>query len=82
MEGRNRATYWKLGCAHPMGPLELMTLSGWIRLCIYWRNMDVRGSLRNSRNYAVVDPLLKRMVKAGYLAQVGRRGFYDDEKKK
>jgi 3-hydroxybutyryl-CoA dehydrogenase len=63
----------KLGCAHPMGPFELMDLVG----------LDVTYAILNSlheefreRRYAPA-PLLEHMVRAGYLGRKTGRGFYD-----
>jgi 3-hydroxybutyryl-CoA dehydrogenase len=63
----------KLGCAHPMGPFELMDIVG----------LDVTYAILNSlhdefreRRYAPA-PLLEHMVRAGYLGRKTGRGFYD-----
>jgi 3-hydroxybutyryl-CoA dehydrogenase len=66
-------TAMKLGCAHPMGPFELMDIVG----------LDVTYAILNSlheefreRRYAPA-PLLEHMVRAGYLGRKAGRGFYD-----
>jgi 3-hydroxybutyryl-CoA dehydrogenase len=66
-------TAMKLGCAHPMGPFELMDIVG----------LDVTHAILNSlhdefreRRYAPA-PLLEHMVRAGYLGRKAGRGFYD-----
>ena len=63
----------KLGCAHPMGPFELMDIVG----------LDVTHAILNSLHeefreprYAPA-PLLEHMVTAGYLGRKTGRGFYD-----
>lgn len=63
----------KLGCAHPMGPFELMDIVG----------LDVTYAILNSlheefreRRYAPA-PLLEHMVRAGYLGRKTGRGFYN-----
>jgi 3-hydroxybutyryl-CoA dehydrogenase len=63
----------KLGCAHPMGPLELCDFIG----------LDVLYSVCNSlydefkgHEYAP-PPLLKRMVVMGHLGRKTGRGFYE-----
>ncbi len=63
----------KLGCAHPMGPFELMDIVG----------LDVTYAILNSlheefreRRYAPA-PLLEHMVRAGYLGRKSGRGFYN-----
>jgi 3-hydroxybutyryl-CoA dehydrogenase len=63
----------KLGCAHPMGPFELMDIVG----------LDVTHAILTSlheefreRRYAPA-PLLEHMVRAGYLGRKAGRGFYD-----
>jgi 3-hydroxybutyryl-CoA dehydrogenase len=66
-------TAMKLGCAHPMGPFELMDIVG----------LDVTHAILTSlhdefreRRYAPA-PLLEHMVRAGYLGRKSGRGFYD-----
>lgn len=70
-------TAMKLGCAHPMGPFELMDIVG----------LDVTYAILNSlheefreRRYAPA-PLLEHMVRAGYLGRKTGRGFYAYEPK-
>jgi 3-hydroxybutyryl-CoA dehydrogenase len=66
-------TAMKLGCAHPMGPFELMDIVG----------LDVTFAILNSlheefreRRFAPA-PLLEHMVRAGYLGRKTGRGFYE-----
>jgi 3-hydroxybutyryl-CoA dehydrogenase len=66
-------TAMKLGCAHPMGPFELIDIVG----------LDVTHAILTSlhdefreRRYAPA-PLLEHMVRAGYLGRKSGRGFYD-----
>ncbi|MGH2786450.1 MAG: 3-hydroxyacyl-CoA dehydrogenase family protein [Actinomycetota bacterium] len=66
-------TAMKLGCAHPMGPFELMDIVG----------LDVTHAILTSlhsefreRRYAPA-PLLEHMVRAGYVGRKSSRGFYD-----
>lgn len=72
----NIDTAMKLGCAHPMGPFELMDIVG----------LDVTHAILSSlheefreRRYAPA-PLLEHMVRAGYLGRKTGRGFYDYSK--
>ncbi len=63
----------KLGCAHPMGPFELMDIVG---LDVTKAILDqLHGEFRE-RRYAPA-PLLEHMVRAGYLGRKTGRGFYD-----
>lgn len=69
----NIDTGMKLGCGHPMGPLELSDFIG----------LDVLDAVCESLyeefkqpDYAP-PPLLKRMVAAGYHGRKTSRGFYD-----
>lgn len=66
-------TAMKVGCAHPMGPLQLIDIVG----------LDVTQEILNSLHtefrepgYAPA-PLLQQMVKAGYLGRKTKRGFHD-----
>ncbi len=67
----------KLGCAHPMGPLELTDFIG-LDTIMYIG--DIMFEEFREPRYAS-PPLLKRMVKAGYLGRKSGRGFYDYTKK-
>jgi 3-hydroxybutyryl-CoA dehydrogenase len=63
----------KLGCGHPMGPIELLDLVGldttlYIADAMYEEFKDPR--------YAA-PPLLRRMVLAGKLGRKSGKGFYD-----
>jgi 3-hydroxybutyryl-CoA dehydrogenase len=66
-------TGMKLGCGHPMGPLELCDFVG----------LDVLESVCDSlyeefkRSEYAAPPLLRRMVLAGHLGRKTGRGFYD-----
>jgi 3-hydroxybutyryl-CoA dehydrogenase len=66
----------KLGCAHPMGPLELTDFIG-LDTVLYIGEVMFE-EFREPR-YAP-PPLLKRMVKAGYLGRKSGRGFYEYKK--
>ena len=63
----------RLGCGHPMGPLELLDYIG----------LDTAVFVCESlyEEYANADyappPLLRRMVAAGYLGRKSGRGFYE-----
>ena len=63
----------RLGCGHPMGPLQLLDYIG----------LDTALFVCDSlyEEYANADyappPLLRRMVAAGWLGQKSGRGFYD-----
>jgi 3-hydroxybutyryl-CoA dehydrogenase len=62
----------RLGCGHPMGPLELLDYIGIdtaVLVC------DALYQEYAVREYAA-PPLLKRMVAAGYLGRKSGRGFY------
>lgn len=62
----------RLGCGHPMGPLELLDYIGLdtaLFVC------DALYEEYAVRDYAA-PPLLKRMVAAGYLGRKSGRGFY------
>ena len=63
----------RLGCGHPMGPLELLDYIGLdtaLFVC------DALYEEYAVRDYAA-PPLLKRMVAAGYLGVKSGRGFYE-----
>jgi len=66
----------KLGCGHPMGPLELTDFIG-LDTTLYIGEIMFE-EFREPR-YAP-PPLLKRMVKAGYLGRKSGRGFYEYKK--
>ncbi len=66
----------KLGCAHPMGPLELTDFIGLDTIMYIGEIMF--EEFREPR--FAPPPLLKRMVKAGYLGRKSGRGFYDYSK--
>ena len=62
----------RLGCGHPMGPLQLLDYIGLdtaLFVC------DALYEEYAVRDYAA-PPLLKRLVAAGYLGQKSGRGFY------
>jgi 3-hydroxybutyryl-CoA dehydrogenase len=63
----------KLGCGHPMGPL---TLTDFIGLDTTLYIADIFFDEFKDSHYAA-PPLLRRMVKAGYLGKKSGRGFYD-----
>ena len=66
-----------LGCGHPMGPLSL---NDFIGLDTMLSIADVMFEEYKDKHYAA-PPLLRRMVKAGYLGKKSGRGFYDYTKK-
>jgi 3-hydroxybutyryl-CoA dehydrogenase len=66
----------KLGCAHPMGPLELSDYIG-LDTVLYIGEI-MFDEFREAR--FAPPPLLKRMVKAGYLGRKSGRGFYEYNK--
>ncbi|MCK5124809.1 MAG: 3-hydroxybutyryl-CoA dehydrogenase [candidate division Zixibacteria bacterium] len=65
------------GCGHPMGPL---TLNDFIGLDTMLHIADIMFEEFKDKHYAA-PPLLRRMVKAGYLGKKSGRGFYDYTKK-
>jgi 3-hydroxybutyryl-CoA dehydrogenase len=70
-------TGMKLGCGHPMGPLELTDFIG---LDTIYYIAEILFEEFKDHHYAA-PPLLKTMVKAGYLGRKSGRGFYDYGKK-
>jgi 3-hydroxybutyryl-CoA dehydrogenase len=66
-------TGMKLGCGHPMGPLELTDFIG---LDTIYYVAEILFEEFKDRHYAA-PPLLKTMLKAGYLGRKSGRGFYD-----
>lgn len=65
-------TAMKLGCNHPMGPLEL---GDYIGLDVVLAIMDVIFNDTHDNKYAA-SPLLRKMVRAGHLGVKTGRGFY------
>jgi len=65
----------KLGCGHPMGPLELLDFVG-LDTTYYIANI-MYEEFRETR--FAPPPLLRRMVLAGHLGRKSGRGFYDYE---
>jgi len=63
----------KLGCGHPMGPLELTDFIG---LDTTYYIAEILFDEFKDHHYAA-PPLLKAMVKAGYYGRKTGRGFYD-----
>ncbi len=70
-------TAMKLGCGHPMGPLELTDFVG---LDTTYYIAEILFAEFKQHHYAA-PPLLKAMVKAGYYGRKAGRGFYDYSKK-
>ena len=68
-------TGMKLGCGHPMGPLELLDFVG-IDTTYYIANIMFE-EFREPR--FAPPPLLRRMVLAGQLGRKSGKGFYDYE---
>ena len=69
-------TGMKLGCAHPMGPLELTDFIG---LDTIYYIAEILFDEFKDHHYAA-PPLLKAMVKAGFMGRKSGRGFYDYSK--
>jgi 3-hydroxybutyryl-CoA dehydrogenase len=63
----------KLGCGHPMGPLELLDFVG---LDTTYYIAEIMFDEFKDGRYAA-PPLLKQMVKAGYFGRKSGRGFYE-----
>jgi 3-hydroxybutyryl-CoA dehydrogenase len=63
----------RLGCGHPMGPLELSDLIG---LDVLYAVCDSLYEEFKRSEYAP-PPLLKRMVQAGLHGRKTGKGFYD-----
>ena len=70
-------TVMKFGANHPMGPIALADLIG-LDTCL--AIMDVLYDGFKDSKYKAC-PLLRKMVKAGWLGQKTGRGFYDYTKK-
>jgi len=66
-------TVMKLGMAHPMGPLALADLIG-LDVCL--SIMEVLHEGLGDSKYRPC-PLLRKMVRAGYLGRKSGRGFYE-----
>lgn len=67
----------KLGCGHPMGPLELTDFVG---LDTTYFIAEILFAEFKQHHYAA-PPLLKAMVKAGLYGRKSGRGFYDYARK-
>jgi 3-hydroxybutyryl-CoA dehydrogenase len=65
----------RLGCGHPMGPLELLDYIGLDTALFVCESLYEEYA---NRDYAP-PPLLRRMVAAGYLGRKSGRGFYEYE---
>ena len=70
-------TGMKLGCGHPMGPIELLDFVG-LDTTLYIA--DIMYNEFKDPQYAA-PPLLRRMVLAGHNGKKSGRGFYDYAKK-
>jgi 3-hydroxybutyryl-CoA dehydrogenase len=68
-------TVMKLGMAHPMGPLTLADLIG-LDVCLAIMEVLYEGFADSKYRPC---PLLRNMVKAGYLGRKTKRGFYEYE---
>jgi 3-hydroxybutyryl-CoA dehydrogenase len=67
----------KLGCAHPMGPIELLDYVG---LDTTFFIAEIMFAEYREQRFAP-PPLLKRMVLAGRLGRKSGRGFYEYDEK-
>jgi len=66
-------TAMKHGCGYPMGPLALIDLIGldvamWVGEILYQEFGDPKF---------LCPPILRKMVRAGYLGKKSGKGFYD-----
>ncbi len=68
-------TVMRLGMAHPMGPLALADLIG-LDVCLAIMEVLYAGFADSKYRPC---PLLRNMVRAGYLGRKSRRGFYEYE---
>ncbi|MGI0084148.1 MAG: 3-hydroxyacyl-CoA dehydrogenase family protein, partial [Nitrososphaerales archaeon] len=66
-------TVMKLGMNHPMGPLELADFVG---LDVVLDVLEVLYKEYQDPKYRA-SPLLRRMVRAGYLGRKTKKGFYE-----
>jgi 3-hydroxybutyryl-CoA dehydrogenase len=66
-------TVMKLGANHPMGPLALADMVG-LDVCL--SIMEVLHEGLGDSKYRPC-PLLRKMVRAGYLGRKSGRGFYE-----
>lgn len=62
----------KFGCAHPMGPFELLDMAG---IDIELAVMEVLYAETGDQKYRPA-PLLRKMVRAGYIGKKVGKGFY------
>ncbi len=68
----------RLGCGHPMGPLQLLDYIGLDTTLFVCESLYEEYA---NNDYAP-PPLLRRMVAAGYLGRKSGRGFYEYEDKR